>query len=85
MNEDFLGENMPDTPPSLIGLGPMAHLHRAQPIRPQELPNRGTKDFKREAKMGRTTPAGVGPLSCLERVLLTSYSMNFACLSYHGL
>ena len=70
LSEDFLGENKSGTPTSLIGLGLMEREQRI---------------LKGKPRWARTTPAGVGPLSCLERVLLTAYSMNFACVSYHGL
>ena len=76
---DFWPENSPSTS-SLIGLGLIPHLHRAQPIRPQGPPRAGNKGYKKRNGAGHS--CGGWLLSYLKNVLLTACSINLACLSY---
>lgn len=86
LTEDFWQENVPDPLPFLISLGVMLRLHRAQPIRSQGPPREGNKEYKKgNLNPGRSTPVGVGPLSCLKSMLLTACSVNPACLCCPGL
>ena len=84
--EDSWQKNVPDPLPFLISLGVMLRLHRAQPIRSQGPPREGNKEYKKgNLNPGRSTPVGVGPLSCLKSMLLTACSVNPACLCCPGL
>ena len=64
-SQELQQENMPNTPPSLVGLGYKPCLTRATQIRHGGLFWGGNKDIKEKLTIGRLHSYGVSPLSHL--------------------